>query len=93
MTRRGPRSVPVLLFAFLTLLDLTVLLPWTSPAVRPLAGLTLLAAVGAAVRHVVATSPRRPAGPPAPRRTGPGDPPRPVVVPLQRRREPARPRR
>jgi hypothetical protein len=58
MTRRGPRSVPVLLFVFLAFLDLTVLFPWAWLVLEPAAALALLGAVIAAAAHVTGTYPR-----------------------------------
>jgi hypothetical protein len=57
MTRRGPRSVPVLLFVFLALLDLMLVFPRAELVLEPAAALALLGAVTAAVVHVAGTRP------------------------------------
>jgi hypothetical protein len=60
MTRRGPRSVPVLLFVFLAFLDLTLVFPRAGLVLVPAAAAALIGAVTAAVAHVAGTRPGRP---------------------------------
>jgi hypothetical protein len=88
MTRRGPRSVPVLLFVFLALLDLTMLFPQARLVLEPAAALALLGAVAAAVAHVTRRRPGPPSGGVPDREPDGGDvAPSAPVIPAPRRAE------
>ena len=56
MLQRGPRSVPILLFMFLALLDLAALAPGATLVLEPVAALVLVSAVTLAWRDATGTT-------------------------------------